>query len=221
MTSRRFLHSQPHLDALAAFEPEFQALMAVSISDCERAITLLTEHYEDQFIRRIAVRTVMAGIEGVVHATKRLESELISVFPVELSAGKKESLAGARNGTTLQSLRACISILATIVNGSQDSTLTEDQWRTLDHAIRLRHRITHPKVAAELEIAEAELLTFLTGVHAFQDRMTSLVRDLSSTYRARLKARKTYTRATQKMSRNAPCSCGSGQKVKLCCGKPM
>ncbi len=214
----RYLHSQPRLDEYASEIPALTALATLSLDDVARSVALLNDNEEDQFLRRTSIRSSLASIEGVVHALKQHEIHLLTLVPLQLSQNKKDHLTKSWGVPTFQNMKTCLSILAQIVHGVETETLTDAEWSAFDRAIRLRHRITHPKTAKDLEISDTEITEFLESVMLFMDRLVALFEQLAVVIRSKVDALKNYRRRDPRIGRNEPCPCKSGKKYKYCCG---
>lgn len=120
--------------------------------------------------RRDIVRTIFAAIEGVawtyrthVAESARLLGELKQVEELALAdripivSNEGQIIEQERFVPLLSSIRLANTI-ATRLNDSAAINFGEHHWAELRHALKIRHRITHPKSNDDLEVTDDEAL---------------------------------------------------------------
>lgn len=220
----RYLHEQPSFVQLTASYHDFLRLFQATNDDVKESISRMlaegrVEERMRQFWKRTIVRAVLADIEGTIHALKGFVLELLALFPVPVSKNEREVLEKGWGFPTLRSIRVTLGVLARVVYGKPYVAGFQDaEWQELDTAIRLRHRITHPKAAIDLEIGEPEFKQFLASRVAFSSVLEGLLNDLGDRLPRLKGTAKTFKRTGPRVGRNEPCPCGSGRKFKTCHG---
>jgi len=219
----RYLHEQPDLEtsleSLVQSYTDMLPLLNASGADGERSIRLLMQNDADQFLRRVAIRSSLASIEGTVHALKQIEVKMLQIFPLQLSANQKDNLTKSWGVPAFQNIKTCLTVLARFAHGPHAEVASDSEWSSFESVVRLRHRITHPKTVKDLDISDEELAEFLKCIRMFLDRMGTLIVHLSESLSAKVKERMIYHRVTPRVGRNEQCTCGSGKKYKYCCGR--
>lgn len=133
---------------------------------------------ETQFARRAYVRSVFAYMEGTVWLLKQLIIQ--SVFQSKVVANPLHVLSLAElallsdvsydvkdSGEPFEkqkflplpkNLRLTVSVINRLNKSSIDLVIDPKPWARFKKSLQVRHRITHPKSAAEIDIKDEEIL---------------------------------------------------------------
>ena len=151
-------------------------LIAILLEDV-RAAHLRHEQSDTQTTRRDLFRTVFSAIDGMAWVYREFVRE--NVGALELIEPKEEialsektysvSSAGkvveqTKYVSTLSAIRLASRILKRAVPAF-DPDFGVSGWEQLKRATEVRNRITHPKSAADMQIADHDILTGLTGFY--------------------------------------------------------
>lgn len=136
--------------------------------------------------RRIFVRSVFSCIEAVAFRMKAwaLTWETNRLSPAEIMFAKEEGHDLDANGTIkmrparlpfVGNFRFAFAVVAKAaeVNYKLD-VVTDDGWRALNDALKVRDRLMHPKRAADLRVSDAEVRDAKTAYEWVLDQMTKL-----------------------------------------------
>lgn len=141
-------------------------------SDIEYLLQLLAEDPDSQTLRRSAIRSIFANIEGIVW---ELKSDIIpsiadgprgnTLSPSEALAIRDLSYSVDDTGTIKKRvnyipLKNSVRLVARIME-KIDSTFTvefsDSNWSDLLSSIDTRHRLTHPKTIDDLLVKDIEI----------------------------------------------------------------
>jgi hypothetical protein len=137
------------------------------ISDCQDSV----ESRDGPLARRTLVRTLFAGIEGVVWALKTTALEHHRMGWVVFSQGelallsektfdlddKGQLLEKSARISLAKNIRFAFRSFAKAESVEFEIAVGEDGWELLRRAIRIRDRLMHPKNMIDLEITDKEL----------------------------------------------------------------
>lgn len=146
-------------------DDDFDRLLELLAEDVNNAVAV-ADQAKDEGSYRAAVRTIFAGAEGVIwylkaaaHAALSNDFTNYSIF--ELAALQDMSYVVRENGVVASKpnfipLSTSIRLLAKLLNRGRLTTkeigIERSKMDTIEHALKIRHRLTHPKTAAELEV---------------------------------------------------------------------
>jgi hypothetical protein len=145
--------------------------------------------------RRLLVRVIFAMIEAMTHVMKLIAlaappdpkcptiSEAERAFAVErdyrlMPSGDVEQRAAKIPLET--NIRFAFKLLAKAGNAPTVLDVSGPEWQSLQRAIRVRDRITHPRSISDLTISDAELSDVVTGFRWFVVSQLKLKDDLEA-----------------------------------------
>ncbi len=173
---------------------EMLEVSGVLRQDIESLVAAYRHDWSSQPLRRMFVRAYWSMIEGEVFCTKQFALRACELGDKSLSAEEHVFLSESRvivdeEGTaslkhahidTLSNLKQTLKIAASKFDLDWAPNFSTQGWEKLALSLELRHRITHPKVAAELVVSESELDihkdAFAWFLEAFNEFQTSLLR---------------------------------------------
>ncbi len=152
---------------------------------------------DSPFNRRAFVRTAFAAIEGVVHIIRRDMLTLSQRHPQTFSRAEMAILSEETyhvDGRGRPKVRAqfmtlteTIRFLAAVAQRHPGMRYAVDlnhvAWENLQTSLKLRHRLTHPKTEADLEVSLDDVQATMSGflwVLALALRLTEKARNASS-----------------------------------------
>lgn len=153
----------------------------------------LQSHYQDDFLRRAAVRATFACVEGVIFGLKQLALALPTKNTYTLTAAEeallrektykidKKGMAGedkAKIGLS-SNLLFTFYIVAKIMGESSPIDVSKNEWKIFKDAIEIRDRLMHPKSVAALEVSDEEIQKVNQAYCWFHNNLNSLFRDHS------------------------------------------
>lgn len=141
------------------------------LSDDLTEATGTLDKSDTQFYRRVFVRAIEAYVEGFVQLIKQLCLFRHGVGQVkygaaELAILREEAYQLAENGKASisqrliqvgRNLRFVFPALARIYDQSLEIDVTAAGWSQLQHTIKVRNRITHPRTAEDLQVSDDDL----------------------------------------------------------------
>lgn len=171
-------------------QKDHKALIDILNQDVEEAIGDYNQS-PTQGKRRNFIRAVFVYIEGILFIIKDeilTEEELRrkKLFtPEEILSLKEESplVSRGKAGKRTQYLKLVENIKFTINyfnKANNTSTLPNfggREWKCLLDSINIRHRVTHPKKASDLEISENDLFKALIGHVYFKNIISDLFKE--------------------------------------------
>jgi hypothetical protein len=164
---------KPRFKFVRFSEQIVEPLLAPLFDDVARCEELLAQE-DTQFARRAFVRASFAFIEGVLYwfkecTTEWLEPSLATTNTINISKfmllqdelpriGRNGELETEPNRAAFKSYCAFILRAAAEVRGLSPTQLFGvNGWNCMQQSLAVRHRITHPKEAHDLEIADEEI----------------------------------------------------------------
>jgi hypothetical protein len=153
---------------LTAFR-ELVMLATVLLEDSNTALVAARERGEHRF-RRSFVRAAFAYFDGVTYAMKQLalvdgeagfsaaEKSLLAEKTFELD-DKGRAFERQTKLRTLPNLRFAFSSLSRALDRKVDVDFACPGWVAMHEALRIRHRVTHPKSVKSIELSEADVQT--------------------------------------------------------------
>lgn len=173
---------------------EMLEVSGVLRQDIESLVAAYRHDWSSQPLRRMFVRAYWSMIEGEVFCTKQFALRACELGDKSLSAEEHVFLSESRvivdeegaaslkhaHIDTLSNLKQTLKIAASKFDLDWVPNFSTQGWAKLALSLELRHRITHPKVAAELVVSESELDihkdAFAWFLEAFNEFQASLLR---------------------------------------------
>jgi hypothetical protein len=173
---------------------EMLEVSGVLRQDIESLVAAYRHDWSSQPLRRMFVRAYWSMIEGEVFRTKQFTLRACELGDKSLSAEEhvflsesrvivdKEGVASMKHKhiDTLSNLKQTLKIAASKFDLDWAPNFSTQGWEKLALSLELRHRITHPKVVAELVVSESELDVhkdaFAWFLEAFNEFQASLLR---------------------------------------------
>lgn len=148
-------------------------LLAVSSLLSDDVLSLMQAFHDDwssQPLRRALVRASWAHIEGTIYALKRFVLRACDLGGVDLSVAEREFLSEVRlvvddSGnakletkwpSTLTNIKKTLKLAASVFDLDWKPDLGQG-WQSLATVLKIRHRVMHPKLAADLEVLDTEV----------------------------------------------------------------
>jgi hypothetical protein len=156
-------------------------------------LMLRLEPVMDGSQRRNFVRAVFAAIEGILwsvqadlldtaeHVLSEAERHYLKDESVRLDDKGKIEVSKAK--TTLAQRVHLVARLVARVHPDCTVDLKSDGWRDLQNSLKLRDRLTHPKLRSDLDISDAEVDTAFNGYAFFILDLIGKLRTGISAYR--------------------------------------
>ena len=174
------------------------------IDECEEdsaEAEKLMDGGNSQFARRTIVRTAFARIEAtscVLRRFARLSLLIQACKSLKLDLTTLELLTDAEavlsntGKTTLQRRRQpmvhhlafTLRALAEVAEEDADKFFHDNGWSEFQKAVRIRHRLTHPKTSADLHVTDADLRSFRKAGEWFFD----IANELSDVFAQKISA---------------------------------
>ena len=173
---------------------ELLEVSGVLRQDIESLVDACRHDWTSQPLRRMFVRAYWSMIEGEVFCTKQFALRACELGGKSLSAEEHVFLSETRvivdeNGAaalkhvyvdTLSNLKQTLKIASSKFDLDWTPDFSTQGWKKLALSIESRHRITHPKTAAELTVSDGELDihkdAFAWFLEAFNEFQSSLLR---------------------------------------------
>ena len=173
---------------------EMLEVSGVLRQDIENLVAAYRNDWSSQPLRRMFVRAYWSMIEGEVFCTKQFTLRACQLGDNSLSAEEHVFLSESRvivdeegaaslkhaHIDTLSNLKQTLKVAASKFDLDWAPNFSTQGWEKLALSLELRHRITHPKVAAELVVSESELDihkdAFAWFLEAFNEFQSSLLR---------------------------------------------
>lgn len=173
---------------------EMLAVSGVLRQDIESLVAAYRHDWSNQPLRRMFVRAYWSMIEGEVFCTKQFilracelgDKSLSSEEHVFLSESRvivdEEGAASLKQAhiDTLSNLKRTLKLTESKFDLDWVPNFSTQGWEKVALSLELRHRITHPKAAAELVISETELDihkdAFAWFLETFNEFQASLLR---------------------------------------------
>jgi len=153
----------------------------------------------DPIARRMLVKAIFALMEAVAHT---LKSEAVLDFPDALSAaeqalcsdqeyrltdGGEVQLRSARI-PTIANIRFAFAISAKASGARFTLEVAADGWQRLLRAIKVRDRLTHPKLPSDLVVRDSEVTDATLALAWFQQQLFVLLDQTNQVLRERTAA---------------------------------
>jgi hypothetical protein len=148
---------------------ELTSMMLVLGRDCDEQYSAI-ESNDNQMHRRAYVRSVFAFIEGILHRMKRtafhvgnavgslLIAEMVMIDGASFDINDKgEVVARPVFIKFLNNVKFGFRVYSKSVGSSFELSLDGVGWQKLRDALKVRDRLTHPKVSTDLEVTDAEV----------------------------------------------------------------
>src|SRR5690606_37580371 len=143
----------------------------ILLADVAAAMERHQADRSSHFFRRTVIRTSFSAIEGLVWTMKQSSVALVEAYPdvyepEDLFVLKELSYAVTPAGRTYTRplflpVTAGIKLVLTTLNRnpwvSHTVDLNHPSWSALHVALRVRHRLTHPKTGADLLVSESDV----------------------------------------------------------------
>ncbi len=158
-------------------------IIEIAINDIKICMDKIKEDQgNEQFWRRTYIRTIFSLFEGIIHILRQItiepcyKGEEIGLSHYEISALKGETykISGAGK-VVLKDYYYNISKGIMLINRClrKRNIITKKidphglEWEKFNHAIRIRNRITHPKIEGDLYVTEEEFEEFKSVANWF------------------------------------------------------
>jgi hypothetical protein len=149
--------------------------------DIEGLLSAYRDDWSSQTLRRTMIRASWSMIEGVVLCVKRLTLRACELGSVNLPSDEHlflselqfvvdpagEAKMETRRVDTLSNIKRSLKIASLRFDLPWKPVFGGTGWRNLADSLKIRHRLTHPKTAAECEVSEDELTLHLAGFEWF------------------------------------------------------
>lgn len=173
---------------------EMLAVSSVLRQDIESLVAAYRHDWSSQPLRRMFVRAYWSMIEGEVYCTKQFVLRACELGDKSLSAEEHVFLSESRvivdeegaaslkheHIDALSNLKRTLKVAASKFDLDWAPNFSTQGWEKLALSLEQRHRITHPKTAAELVVSESELDihkdAFAWFLEAFNEFQASLLR---------------------------------------------
>ena len=173
---------------------ELLEVSGVLLQDIESLVAAYRHDWSIQPLRRMFVRAYWSMIDGEVFCTKQFALRACELGCKSLSAEEHVFLSESRvivgekgaaslkhvHIDTLSNLKQTLKIAASKFELDWAPDFSTQGWEKLALSLELRHRITHPKTAAELIVSDSELDihkdAFAWFLEAFNEFKSSLLR---------------------------------------------
>lgn len=150
---------------------EMLEVSGVLRQDIESLMAAYRHDWSSQPLRRMFVRAYWSMIEGEVYCTKQFVLRACELGDKSLSAEEHVFLSESRvivdekgaaslkheHIDALSNLKQTLKIAASKFDLDWAPNFSTQGWKMVALSLELRHRITHPKAAAELAVSESEL----------------------------------------------------------------
>ena len=173
---------------------EMLEVSGVFRQDIESLMAAYRHDWSSQPLRRMFVRAYWSMIEGEVYCTKQFVLRACELGDKSLSAEEHVFLSESRvivdekgaaslkheHIDALSNLKQTLKIAASKFDLDWAPNFSTQGWEMVALSLELRHRITHPKAAAELVVSESELDihkdAFAWFLETFNEFQASLLR---------------------------------------------
>lgn len=173
-------HLYPLFDSFDKQSELFNALK----NDAVFVNNLLKQDSNNQYLRRIFIKTTFSVIEGYLNVLNQSVLDLHKYGEVQLTKQEIEQLAEIQERKDKnipkfmpfnKKVRFSLEIYARKAGGFEYSIDTETtKWKNFEASILIRHRLTHPHKTEDLMIGEDELGIILDASNWFLDVTTNL-----------------------------------------------
>jgi hypothetical protein len=152
------------------------------------AHAIARNHEDDnQITRRNLVRTVFAGIEGLVWLFKQdvrdtaqethglQQAERTALDDIKHFVAANGKIKERPNYLDLQTTVRMATRIAHRINQKQEISFSEKEWQKLKVAKDVRNRITHPKSSTDLELTKSDVDGTLDAYFWLFERLTDIM----------------------------------------------
>ena len=141
----------------------------------------------NQIERRVMIRSAFAVIEAEIFAIKKQAVERPgpgTLSPGEIALAREVDYELADNGTVIEraarlqfskNLRFAFNCFEKQCGAEHHLNVAGIGWQSLQRAIKVRHRVTHPKWPKDLEVTDNELHDTFNAMIWFHDQVLSLL----------------------------------------------
>ena len=175
---------------------ELLEVSGVLLQDIESLVAAYRHDLSIQPLRRMFVRAYWSMIEGEVFCTKQFALRACELGCKSLSTeehvflSESRVIVGEKGAASLKhvhidalsNLKQTLKIAASKFDLDWAPDFSTQGWEKLALSLELRHRITHPKTAAELIVSESELDihkdAFAWFLESFNEFQSSLLRKI-------------------------------------------
>ena len=165
---------------------EMNLMVEILFEDLITSAKLLSG--ESQFSRRSYVRTLFALIEGMVYQMKRValcayEADQVEFNEAEISILKEETYELTTKGTaksrqgypkTLENILFAFYVYGKVFKSIFEPDVRSNGWQSLQQAMKIRNRITHPKNINDMNISDEDIKILDNASKWFQDNNLSI-----------------------------------------------
>jgi hypothetical protein len=181
-------------------EPEEHALLELSkallrelATEIRTVVKGRARNELPQSERRMLVRGIFATIEAVIYVTKQIalaaqsDPKCPTISEAERAFAMERDFKLTPSGDVVQrdakipleaNIRFAFKLLAKAGSASTLLDVSGLEWQSLQRAIKVRDRITHPKNISDLTISDAELSDVMIGFNWFMASRVKLGRDV-------------------------------------------
>lgn len=172
----------------------YATFTSVLVLDVDAAISRRSER-DTAAHRRELIRTAFAAIDGVTWSYRDhislVASELGLLEPGERAALDEINYVVATNGRVIAQprhlvLKSALRLTARIASRivpTLGNPFEQAGWHAFQTALKIRHRVTHPKSVADLSINEDDIATALQAFHWAMDIMLTAMEAANVAYR--------------------------------------
>lgn len=166
------------------------------LEDAEEAEVLLNKEPNRQFFRRAYIRSIFASIEGIIWVIKqtclkaRSPKGVLPMTIVEYAMLADESYGLKGNGETCiqtkflrlpDNLRFTVKVVNRLFRMQLELGIGTTTWKNFQTALAIRHRITHPKNASDIDISDDEIEICKEVTGWFNDIVAKFIQNLVKT----------------------------------------
>lgn len=194
-----------------AQEDNSSSLIASLADDVNFAEEELKESRDSQCARRILVRTTFAFVEGVVFLYKQDSLELVKRGDIRCTEGEisllKEKTYFLSDAGRAKDRLARLPLSSNLVFSfniymrgvSPGKRFPTDNvnWQLFKECILIRHRVTHPKTAGEIDVSDGEIKKLSKAFKWFYGEVLKIERDGYQLAKKRLVQAKERSRQTR------------------------
>jgi len=139
--------------------------------DIQRLLDAFADSWDDQTFRRVFVRASWSYIEAVVFGLKQLVLTACTLGSEDLSFKTRGFLSEQRievnsrgeakvlvvHTETMKNIKMTLKLASTQFDVAWRPAFGNGSWDRLRQSLQIRHRLTHPKTATELQVQDEEL----------------------------------------------------------------
>ena len=170
---------------------EIDRLFYALVDDVIAATELWTQR-NDEFTRRLYVRTVFATVEGIIQVMKKIAllrndaSSQPLLTPEEITLVREEDLQINKSGgvkvtrkkiSLLPNFEFAFKINAKAAGKEASFNKSGEGWQSFQKAIKVRHRLTHPNTLADLQLSNQDMTDVEKAMAFFREVTGQLLHD--------------------------------------------